>query len=195
MTDGYRKGGKFMNEVCRTFSYWYYPKLSKQAKVYDLPFRQRSTSIMPVEGHWKGEGDILHRPDLPHDFPFCVECKDIEGWSFDGMLTNPGWPVWKWWSQAQSQAATSNRCVGVKGPKVLPLLVFTRNRQPVYGMLSERVADALGSAWPQSAAYMSHFPGESVQQRVYVWNAVRVFELDALTSIHPSRMAALRDLV
>jgi len=126
MKDGRNKGNRFENTVCRKLSKWYgYPS----QRLADLPFRRRSTSIMPVEGHWRGEGDVLYRPDVA--FPFAVECKKHEGWELDGSLYVPTWPIWEWWDQAQEQAGNARLC---------PLLVFSRNHRPIYVLLKEREA-------------------------------------------------------
>ena len=116
-----------MRQICYDLTDWVSkhggterPKGFPNCKQEDLPFRVRSTSITPIEGHWKGSGDILWRPDIR--FYFRVEAKCVEGWSFDQCL-NENWPIGKWWGQAQEQA----REAGVR-----PLLIFTRNRQPTW---------------------------------------------------------------
>jgi len=126
MKDSRRRGGNFENATCRALSAWFGYTSQRLA---ELPFRRRSTSIMPLEGHWNGGGDILHRPDVA--FPFAVECKDREGWELDGALYVPTWPIWDWWEQAQEQARNARLC---------PLLVFSRNRRPHYVLLREREA-------------------------------------------------------
>ena len=126
MKDGRKKGNDFENAVCRALSQWYG---TRSKRLSGLPFRRRSTSIMPVEGHWQGEGDILHRPDV--SFPFAVECKKHEGWELDGGYYEAKWPVWDWWEQAKAQARRA---------KLKPLLIFTRNRRPVYVLLEESAA-------------------------------------------------------
>ena len=125
MTNGRVKGNAFENAICFALSRWLASKQTpKRAKVYDLPFRRRSTSIMPMVGHWDGQGDILHKPGI--ESPFCIECKKQEGWELDGMLYADKWPVWKWWEQCRRQAAKV---------RLSPLLIFNRNRRPIYAML------------------------------------------------------------
>lgn len=134
MKDGRRKGLSYQNDVARKFSYWLARTYYRAGMaVYDLPFRSRSTSIMPMEGHWRGEGDLLHKP-LPGILcPFAVEVKKVEGWSLDGM-GNDRWPVWDWWLQAVEQARKAS---------LHPLLVFSRNRQPDRIMLTKELATCL----------------------------------------------------
>jgi hypothetical protein len=121
-----------MNELCRVLSLWYFPDTDPKTKVYDLPFRTRSTSIMPIEGHWKGEGDILWRSDM--DFPFCIEAKKHEGWDLDGFLSNAGSPIHDWWEQAVTQAEKT---------QLHPLLLFSRNRRKTYCMMYQHCAARL----------------------------------------------------
>jgi hypothetical protein len=130
MVDGREKGNKYENAICRVLSVWLFPDLDPKTPIEHLPFRRRSTSVMPIEGHWNGAGDILHRPDLESRWPFCVECKHVEGWSLDGAFSEK-WPVWSWWAQAERQAARAGR---------KPLLVCGRNRKPDYALL--RAEDA-----------------------------------------------------
>lgn len=133
MPEGKRKGDAFENRVCRQLSYWYTGKTQMlTCPVYDLPFRKRSTSIMPVEGHWNGHGDILHRPSMY--VPFSIECKKREGWVLDGAFAWDTWEVAKWWQQASRQAERAG---------LEPLLVFNRNRRPVYVMLTENLSQCL----------------------------------------------------
>lgn len=117
-----------MLEVSRVLSAWVC-KTDPRANAEHLAFRPRSTALMPVEGHWLGKGDIVCRPQI--HFPFCVECKCVEGGKLDSILESPRWPVWDWWKQTVRQADASN-------PKLFPMLVFTRNHRGNYVMLWER---------------------------------------------------------
>lgn len=126
----YTKGNRFMVVVSRLISTWWCGTPPK-APFADLPFRPRSTSIVPVEGHWQGKGDILHRPDVPVPFPFAVECKDDEGGKLDSILEAPNWVVWAWWQQAKTQAQVAG---------LRPLLVFSRRHRGVYVMLDRPTA-------------------------------------------------------
>jgi len=132
MKDGRVKGNKYENRICRFLSQWVVPGDWSECPVYQLPFRRRFTDNTPLDGHWEGEGDILHRPGI--EFPFCVECKDQEGWDLDGLLHNEKWPVWAWWEQACTQAQQ----VGLR-----PILFFTRAYRPDYVMMQKEVAECL----------------------------------------------------
>ena len=134
MVDGRKKGNNYENAICRVLSVWLFPTLNAKTPVEHLPFRRQSTAIMPIVGHWNGSGDLLHRPGLEGKWPFCVECKCIEGWTLDGMLSAK-WPVWSWWEQAERQAREAD---------LAPLLVCGRNRRPDYAFLREGDATCLG---------------------------------------------------
>jgi hypothetical protein len=74
--------------------------------------------------------------ELEHKFPFSVECKKQEKWVLGDLFKpikmskskkNPyTCKVWNWWHQACQQADIN---------KKNPLLVFSRNRQPIYVMM------------------------------------------------------------
>lgn len=117
------KGDAYMRHVCRQLAQWYTRKDWAKAPMADCPFRPRSTSIMPVEGHWRGAGDILWRPDLK--FGYSVECKKIGSWSLD-QAWNPKWPVLKWWQQCKDQA---------KRADLHPLLIFSKNHADDFAMI------------------------------------------------------------
>ena len=81
----------------------------------------------PLSGGWAGRaefhtcGDVI--TTLP-DFPFTIECKSVEGWHLEQLLVSPeSCPITRWWRQAIHQAAEAGK---------QPLLVFTRNFQPVF---------------------------------------------------------------
>lgn len=129
MKDGRKKGQRYMVGISKALSTWVCatPPGTKSAH---LPFRPRSTIITPIEGHWAGKGDILHRPDVY--FPFSVECKNSERGKIDALFETPTWEVWKWWEQAKRQADDSEE-------KLLPLLIFSRNLRKNYVLLGEAV--------------------------------------------------------
>lgn len=133
MRDGNRKGAAFENGVCRILSVWLVPGEWGEAKVYELPFRRRFTDTTPLVGHWEGQGDILHSPNVT--CPFCIECKKREKWDLDGMFGAPKWPPWEWWEQTKEQAG--------KTDGLHPLMVFTRNRRECYVLLEREVKECL----------------------------------------------------
>ena len=133
MVNGRRKGNDYENEICRELSRWVRPSLPAKVLLADLPIRRRSTSIMPINGLWHGAGDLLHKPELDEVWPFCVECKKVEGWTVDGFF-NPKWSVRNWWDQAVAQARACGR---------VPLLICSRKQAPDYAILRERDAQCL----------------------------------------------------
>lgn len=133
MVNGRRKGNNYENTICRALAAWLCDGVTSSTPLAQLPFRRRSTSIMPLDGHWHGAGDILHRPSADGLLPFCVECKAIEGWTLDGWFSDR-WVVWSWWEQATRQAEQ----VGLS-----PLLLCSRSRKADYAFLRESDASCL----------------------------------------------------
>lgn len=158
----------FEREVCVALSRWIDPELPEKPRAHELAFRRRSTALMPLVGHWHGQGDLLHRPDLPHAWPFCVECKNVEGWELEGLF-RPKWPVWQWWEQASAQADR----VGL-----WPLLVFTRRFRPLYTLLAESVARCLEIAPKNGPVLRLDRHGERITLAL----------LDDLTAAAPARL-------
>ena len=121
-----RKGARAELEVCRLFQRALGGKWSR----------------VPLSGGWANRaefhtcGDVI--TTLP-DFPFTVECKNAEGWHLEQLLTNPETClIARWWQQTCAEAAEAGK---------KPLLVFTRNFQPLFALVEERSmpADARGA--------------------------------------------------
>lgn len=66
---------------------------------------------------WNASGDLVTPDD---SFPFCVECKNAEGWHLEQLFTSPECLLVKWWRQSVNETPFGK----------IPLLVFKRNRHP-----------------------------------------------------------------
>lgn len=85
----------------------------------------------PLSGGWgrmKTKGDVVSDGD---EWPFFVECKNQEGWNLDQLMEGRG-PVEDWWLKTVVQAEEESK---------FPMLVFTRNRRPVYVRLPSEFTD------------------------------------------------------
>lgn len=69
-------------------------------------------------------GDIV-APVEATDYPFSNECKKVEGWNFEQIIKGTG-DVTDWWSQC---------CRDAKETEKIPLLLFSKNRSPIYFMI------------------------------------------------------------
>jgi hypothetical protein len=72
---------------------------------------------------WNAAGDLV-TPDPA--FPFCVECKWVEGWTLE-QLFNPGCIIYSWWEQTKKETPDGK----------IPLLVFKKNSSPMYVMIRD----------------------------------------------------------
>lgn len=63
-------------------------------------------------------GDLMTNARL---FPFAIEVKAREGWTFERFFHGFKSPVWGWWKQCVRDAEKTNR---------VPFLIFKKNRQP-----------------------------------------------------------------
>ena len=83
----------------------------------------------PMSGglHWKADnrvaGDIVTPPDSV--FPFSVECKKREGWTFDQVLKGTG-EIEDWWSQCMADSTRVN---------LKPMVIFAKNFAPINVMI------------------------------------------------------------
>jgi hypothetical protein len=132
VVNGNAKGAKFENRICRAISQWLVDGDWTKCRIDELPFRRRFTASPSLEGFWVRGGDLLHRTTVKS--PFSIECKNIEGWVLDGAYSAKKWEPWGWWEQCRDQAQT----VGL-----VPLLIFTRNRYPVYVLMTKETEEWL----------------------------------------------------
>lgn len=112
-------------------------------EVLKQPFRRT-----PLSGGWaknnaETAGDVVCT-NKEYDFKWCVECKNAEGWNFESMFTDKHAWFDVWWNQT----------VGECGSK-LPLLVFSRARQPVLCAL--KLIDFKNNLNPYMLSYMPHY--------------------------------------
>ena len=128
MVDGRLKGNRNENTVARELSVWVSPDLERHkfrtCPVSSLVFRRKPAANDNVVTDWVGGWDVIHSPR--YAFPFCVEAKAVEGWSFDELLTARRGPLAKWWEQTKHQSA---------GKNLWPMLIFTAKRKPDYVMV------------------------------------------------------------
>jgi hypothetical protein len=136
VVDGRRKGNAYENAVARPLSAWLAPHHDftnyRTCPVSALLFRRRPADNDNIVTDWIGGRDLLHRPDLC--FPFSVECKAWEvSFELHALFTTGA--IWTWWRQAEEQAKAQG--------SVAPLLIFTKNRDFDYVVLSQGVAQCL----------------------------------------------------
>lgn len=101
-----KKGSSFELDVAKAFS-------------ETLGVELRRT---PLSGGWSHSnpavaGDLVCMNNEIH-FPYCVECKNSEGWTLDSLFTDKHKWFDDWWAQA----------IGECPEDKVPLLIFTKNR-------------------------------------------------------------------
>jgi len=131
---GRQKGNRFELTLARILSIWW-----KQPDANNLPAKELWFRRVPMSGGFdkrKAGGDIWSVVDEAQTFPFSLEAKNREEWSWDGLFKrNEKWPVLSYWEQC---------CGDATRMKKVPLLVFTKNRHPVYFAVNQWVASELG---------------------------------------------------
>lgn len=103
------KGNAFERQVAAMF-----------VEAYGLTFRRT-----PLSGGWAKDADVAQGDivciDDP-DFPYCIECKKAEGWKLESLFTDRHAWFDNWWQQAVDECPEGKE----------PLLVFSRNRMPIF---------------------------------------------------------------
>jgi len=121
VTLGRRKGSEAEREVAALLGAWW------QAVEPGCQFVRT-----PLSGGWGGpklrgefqaSGDVM---TTANTFPFSVEVKRREDWSWVQFVTGKQSPVWTWWTQAEGQA---------KEMKKEPMLWLRQNKKEWYVVL------------------------------------------------------------
>ena len=113
--NGRKKGQTAERKLAKLFSVWWgsdFARTPLSGGFATAKFRE----------DWNAAGDLV-TPD--ETFPFCVESKKVEGWTLEQMLTSDRTHIHKWWQQTLSETPVNK----------IPLLVFTKNRAPLYVMM------------------------------------------------------------
>jgi len=125
MVQGHIKGPKGENEVVKLLSRWW-----SQFEL-DVQFKRTPKSggwgNSEVRGDMKVAGDIC---TTSQRWPFTVEVKRRESWTFGAFSEGRLSPVWKWWRQCINAAAEEDR---------IPLLWARKNRRPWIVLAPERL--------------------------------------------------------
>jgi len=71
-----------------------------------------------VRKEFQAAGDLMA---TSREFPFCIEVKRREGWTWGNLSKGRRSPVWGWWRQCQKAAAEMGK---------VPLMFFRKSREP-----------------------------------------------------------------
>ena len=102
------KGSGFERTVAKTFS-----------NKFGVEYRRTPLSGGWAKGSKTAAGDLV-----PLDAPqqFCIECKKVEGWTFEQLFSNRHALFSSWWKQLIEECPEG----------VQPVLVFSKNRSQIY---------------------------------------------------------------
>ena len=156
------KGGKFERDIAAKFSAWYGCTVVRTPRSGGW----HSAEIFDMKGDL-----VFHEPNAPYH----VECKNREGWLLSDLVTGKRSQgtrsIEGWWEQ------TTRTCPDGK----MPMLVFTRNQQPVYLMVYE------GDLWKKFGAesdFWEFIPHFNIENDRSVRRTVMQFD-DFLKRIAP----------
>lgn len=97
-----RKGVRAQNEVAKIIQEWW-SALEPGCEFVSTP-QSGGWSTVTTRAHFQMGGDLM---TTAMKWPFVVEVKRREGWSFENFANGRKSPVWGWWRQAVKQAAES----------------------------------------------------------------------------------------
>lgn len=118
--NGRNKGARGEREIVELLSEWWH-KDYHSAVFVRTPgsggWGGASESHKVIKANMHAGGDIM---TTNKKFPFSVEVKRRENWSYAGLLKANSSPIWAFWRQAVAQGKRDSR---------IPLLVFRKNRK------------------------------------------------------------------
>lgn len=119
------KGSRAENQVSKLLAEWW-QELEPASKFKRTPL-SGGWGDADVRGGFKVAGDICTTAQF---WPFTVEVKRREGWSFATFASGRRSPVWAWWRQCLAAAAEEDR---------IPLMFMRKNRQKWLVLAPERL--------------------------------------------------------
>jgi len=108
--NGKKKGAAAERVLVKKFEAWWGGSFARTPGSGSFATRNKGSD-------YNAQGDIV---TADPSFPFCVESKKQEGWLLDQLLTAPSCKFYSWWEQTVGETPAGR----------IPLLLFTRNRQP-----------------------------------------------------------------
>lgn len=117
-----RKGNSAEIEVAKFIEPWW-RQIDPACKFVRTPLsggwgNTKSGFTSPVRVGFKASGDLMTNAIL---FPWSVEVKRREAWTWDNVLRSKPSPVWDWWRRTQADAREAS---------LEPMLWLRRSREP-----------------------------------------------------------------
>jgi len=124
------KGAAFERRICKILG-----------EAYGVELRRT-----PLSGGWAQHyddvaGDVVA---VKGEFPYCVECKNQEGWKLESLLTEKHAWFDAWWAQLIKACPADKE----------PLLVFSKNFTPIF--VAMRDSDITQSFYPDNTYMYTH---------------------------------------
>ncbi len=163
MTLGRRKGSAAEREVAELLRAWW--DSVEPGVIFKRTPGSGGWSSPDARAAFKTAGDLV---TTAARFPWCVEVKRREGWSWATLRAGRASPVWGWWAQAGRQAAECG---------LEPMLLFRRSREPWSAMVKD--SNDLRWALPPGAYSVIERVEGGVADYVVVAGLAGVLALDA----------------
>lgn len=172
-----KKGSSFEEKTATALSNWY----NKNAKspLKKAFYRVPASGALQWSINMNVDGDVIADPVI--EFNYCIECKNVEGWSIDNIMRgNKYFPAWL----AQSVREGTNI-------KKVPLLVFSKNyaKAMVMAPYNSKLAGLLDPYIIKTVEYVSEISGKKEKAKTIT------FYLDDFTSIPYDKANHLYDNV
>jgi len=110
-----RKGANSERAVAAMLTQWW-RRLEPDCQFVRTP-SSGGWSTKQVRAEFRASGDVM---TTAAKFPFCVEIKRREQFSWDRVLASKPSPVWAWWAQT---------CRAAEEQKAMPMLWLRRNNE------------------------------------------------------------------
>lgn len=114
------KGSSFERKIAKILSEWGNVELKRTPQ---------SGGFAKEGNSYRGDINTINNEDF---FIFNIECKNQEVWSLD-QLFNDGCILFSFFEQ----------CIGDTSDNKVPLLIFTRNHQPIYCLTHKSIYDIM----------------------------------------------------
>lgn len=160
-----RKGTSLEQKTATALSKWYNETAKKPLK--KAFYRVPASGALQWSINMNVDGDVIADPVIK--FNYCIECKNVEGWSMENIMRgNKYFP--KWLAQSVREGANI---------KKVPLLVFSKNyaNDMVMAPYNSKLTELIDPYIIKTIEYVSEVSGKKEKAKTIT------FYLDSFTSI------------
>ena len=125
MVNSKQKGNAWENKIAKEIRAMFIPPSFDAKTAHSLVHRT------PMSGGHVEKGDLIVKPPIWKFFPWFIECRNRQSWSFKNIMEKPDDSIIMKWFMEDAVEKCHPYDNHIKYPRI-PLLLFTRNQHKTY---------------------------------------------------------------